>query len=98
MATLVLLAAGALDRAFYGRWVLVPWEFLKFNVLSGGAAQYGSHPWHWYLSQGLPAMLATLLPLVLGGVWTSWRARCSGIVVSSVFRMLQPNKLIIYPT
>ncbi|KAK4318396.1 hypothetical protein Pmani_010592 [Petrolisthes manimaculis] len=59
----------AVDSWFYGRWVFVPWNFAKFNVLSGLSAHYGIHPWHWYLTQGVPATFAThLLPLVLAGV------------------------------
>jgi phosphatidylinositol glycan class B len=36
-----------------------------FNVLKGHSAMYGTHPWHWYLSQGAPAVLGTSLPLLL---------------------------------
>mmetsp|Transcript_43448 Transcript_43448/g.82910 ORF Transcript_43448/g.82910 Transcript_43448/m.82910 type:complete len:586 (-) Transcript_43448:188-1945(-) len=61
--------AAAVDSAAYGRWVFVPWNFFVFNVLRGGAAHYGSHPWHWYLSQGIPSVTLTLLPLVLVGIW-----------------------------
>lgn len=50
------------------RWLLVPWEFAKFNVLAGGSAQYGAHPWHWNLTQGLPTVAATLLPLGIAGM------------------------------
>ena len=57
-----------LDRWCYGRWVLAPWEFLKFNLLSGGSAQYGSHPWHWNFTQGFPVVALTLLPLLLVGL------------------------------
>lgn len=34
---------------------------------------YGGHPWHWNLSQGLPAVTATLLPLLLVGLAVSRR-------------------------
>ena len=31
---------------------------------------YGAHPWHWYISQGLPAVFGGLVPTVaLGGYW-----------------------------
>ena len=33
------------------------YNFLKFNLL--GSAVYGAHPWHWYISQGVPAILGT---------------------------------------
>ena len=56
------------------RFVIVPWEFFKFNVLSAGSAQYGSHSWHWNFSQGFPTVAATLLPLGLAGVAASRRS------------------------
>lgn len=49
-------------------WVLVPWEFFRFNLLAGASAQYGGHPWHWNLTQGLPAVAASLVPLLAAGL------------------------------
>lgn len=49
-------------------WVLVPWEFFRFNLLAGASAQYGGHPWHWNLTQGLPAVVASLVPLLATGL------------------------------
>lgn len=48
-------AVAMLDRALYGRWVLVPLEFFKFNVLGGGSSQYGSKPvlWNYYQARTL---------------------------------------------
>jgi GPI mannosyltransferase 3 len=63
----VLFAATGMDRLWYGRWVFVPWEFFKFNLLQGGSSLYGSHGWHWNFSSGFPVVLATLLPLLLRG-------------------------------
>lgn len=65
----VLAGTVAVDSWFYGRLVFVPWNFAKFNVLSGLSSHYGTHSWHWYLTQGVPATFAThLLPLVFAGV------------------------------
>lgn len=58
----------ALDSYFYGRLIITPWEFFRFNVLNDIASFYGQHPWHWYLTQGLPAVLGINLVLVL---WSS---------------------------
>ncbi|XP_060116088.1 GPI mannosyltransferase 3 [Heteronotia binoei] len=59
------------DRLFFGQgsswWVVVQLNFLKFNVLHNLAAFYGSHPWHWYFSQGLPVVLGAHLPFFLHG-------------------------------
>uniref|UniRef100_A0A8C2VBX9 Mannosyltransferase n=1 Tax=Chinchilla lanigera TaxID=34839 RepID=A0A8C2VBX9_CHILA len=56
-----------IDRIFFGQWTLVQLNFLRFNVLQGSGTFYGSHPWHWYLSQGLPAVLGPHLPFFLHG-------------------------------
>ena len=62
----------ALSRAHRGtlmcRWVLVPWEFVKFNLLQDGSAMYGSHPWHWNFTQGFPTITVTFLPLAVWGM------------------------------
>ncbi|XP_015275230.1 PREDICTED: GPI mannosyltransferase 3 [Gekko japonicus] len=65
-----LIALGGslvMDRLFFGKWVVVQLNFLKFNVLHNLAAFYGSHPWHWYLSQGLPVVLGPHLPFFVHG-------------------------------
>lgn len=57
------------DRLFYKQWVFTQWEFLRVNVLEGISEFYGTHPIHWYFSQGLPLVLFTSLPFCLyGGV------------------------------
>ena len=57
------------------RWVFVPWEFVKFNLIADGSKLYGSHPWHWNFTQGVPTITATLLPLAMCGVYLS-KDRC----------------------
>uniref|UniRef100_A0A452HQW6 Mannosyltransferase n=1 Tax=Gopherus agassizii TaxID=38772 RepID=A0A452HQW6_9SAUR len=56
-----------IDRVFFGEWILVQLKFLKFNVLQNLGTFYGSHPWHWYLTQGLPVILGTHLPFFIHG-------------------------------
>uniref|UniRef100_A0A8C0KJ22 Mannosyltransferase n=1 Tax=Canis lupus dingo TaxID=286419 RepID=A0A8C0KJ22_CANLU len=56
-----------IDRIFFGQWTLVQYNFLKFNVLQNLGTFYGSHPWHWYFSQGFPAVLGTHLPFFIHG-------------------------------
>ena len=43
------------------------WNFFKFNVNEGGSAAYGTHPWHWYLTQGFPAVATVFAPLAALG-------------------------------
>ena len=68
-AALPLLVSCLLDRWFYGQWVLVPLNFFRFNVLNGLSSFYGSHPWHWYLSNALPTVLLSFLPLPFLGIY-----------------------------
>ncbi|NXM33164.1 PIGB mannosyltransferase, partial [Oxyruncus cristatus] len=56
-----------IDRVFFGEWVLVQLNFLKFNVLRNLGTFYGSHPWHWYFTQGLPVILGAHLPFFIHG-------------------------------
>lgn len=69
-----------LDRWMYGTWVFVPLNFLKFNFLSSGGDYYGTHVWHWYLSQGFTVMLFTFLPFSLAGIAMSKQWKLSGLI------------------
>uniref|UniRef100_A0A7N0TYA1 Mannosyltransferase n=1 Tax=Kalanchoe fedtschenkoi TaxID=63787 RepID=A0A7N0TYA1_KALFE len=80
IGALVLLLTFLLDRLFYGLWVLVPLNFLKFNFLSSGGDYYGTHAWHWYFSQGFSAMLFTFLPFSLAGIFQSKQWKLSGLI------------------
>ncbi|CAH2088274.1 unnamed protein product [Euphydryas editha] len=68
---IVLTSSGALvalDSYIYGRLVVTPWEFFKFNVLQNISSFYGVHPWHWYITQGLPAVLGINIVPILWAV------------------------------
>lgn len=47
----------ALDSYFHGSFIVAPLEFFKVNVLEDIGSFYGSHPFYWYFSSGLPAIL-----------------------------------------
>jgi phosphatidylinositol glycan class B len=74
-ACAALAACALIDRARYGVWTLTPLNFLRFNVLQRGNEFFGLHAWHWYASQGLPTIGATLVPLAALGLA---RARGAG--------------------
>jgi GPI mannosyltransferase 3 len=57
------------DRAFYEQWVFPPLRFLHFNIVQSLAVFYGHNDWHYYLSQGYPLLLTTLLPFALTGLY-----------------------------
>ena len=70
-----VVGAGALgvllgmDRLYYGHWQLTPLHFVQFNLVQGLSSFYGEHPWHWYITQGVPVMFGTQLVLLLPGVY-----------------------------
>lgn len=41
----------------YGRFIVTPYEFFKFNVIENIGSFYGTQPWYWYFIVGLPAIL-----------------------------------------
>ncbi|KAG6541769.1 hypothetical protein Mapa_016781 [Marchantia paleacea] len=85
-----LTLTALIDRWMYGYWTLVPLNFLKFNFLSSGGDFYGTHPWHWYFSQGFPVMVFSFLPLTIYGIWLSKRWYYAGLIgwVLSLYSLL----------
>jgi hypothetical protein len=66
-SSVMLAFSCIIDRLFYGDWILVQYNFLEFNVLHGGGSYYGTHPWHWYITQGYPVIMSShLLPFIMG--------------------------------
>ncbi|MCJ1406700.1 hypothetical protein MMC19_000767 [Ptychographa xylographoides] len=61
----VLGISALLDRAYYGQWTFPPFRFLYFNIAQSLAVFYGRNDWHYYLSQGYPLLLTTLLPFAI---------------------------------
>ncbi|NXH66291.1 PIGB mannosyltransferase, partial [Hydrobates tethys] len=91
-----------IDRVFFGEWVLVQLNFLKFNVLQNLGTFYGSHPWHWYFTQGLPVILGTHLPFFIHGCALAPK-RCHIFLVAVIWTVLVYSMLshkefrFIYP-
>jgi len=69
----------ALDTYLFGSLIVTPWEFLKVNVLEEIGSFYGTHPWYWYFSSGLPAILGiSIVPFFLSifaaiKSWDEWK-------------------------
>ncbi|XP_076260440.1 phosphatidylinositol glycan anchor biosynthesis class B [Rhynchophorus ferrugineus] len=61
IGAIVLTIFIALDSIVHGSFIVTPYNFLKFNVFNDVASIYGVHPWHWYLSNGLPSVLGILI-------------------------------------
>ncbi|KRT85097.1 hypothetical protein AMK59_1187, partial [Oryctes borbonicus] len=59
-----------IDSYSYGSFLISSYEFFKVNFLQGISATYGSHPWHWYLSTGIPAILGVnFVPFILAAYY-----------------------------
>jgi phosphatidylinositol glycan class B len=100
----VLVCSLLVDGAYYGRWVVVQANFLAFNVAHGISLYYGYHPWHFYLTQGLPLVLFTHLPVTVLGLesvaWSSssmvpvfacaFYTGCLSVLGHKEFRFLLP--------
>nr|XP_009393657.1 PREDICTED: GPI mannosyltransferase 3 isoform X2 [Musa acuminata subsp. malaccensis] len=53
---------------------------IGFNFFSSGGDYYGTHPWHWYFTQGFPSMLLTFLPYAVIGILKSKEWSISGLI------------------
>ncbi|KAK4227556.1 Alg9-like mannosyltransferase family-domain-containing protein [Podospora fimiseda] len=57
------------DRLYFGFWAFPPYQWLYFNISKSLAVFYGTMPWHYYLSQGIPLLTTTFLPFALVGLY-----------------------------
>ena len=71
LSSLVLLFSTLIDRLYYQHWTFPPLRFVYFNIAQSLAVFYGRNDWHYYLSQGYPLLLTTLLPFGITGVYQS---------------------------
>ncbi|XP_068168046.1 GPI mannosyltransferase 3 [Antennarius striatus] len=76
-----------IDCIFYGKWTMVQFNFLKFNIFHGVADFYGSHPWHWYFTQGFAVVIGPHLPLFLHGCTLACK-RYKVLLVAVVWTLL----------
>ncbi|CAG8280929.1 unnamed protein product [Penicillium nalgiovense] len=75
----ILAVSSVADRLFYGIWTFPPLRFLYFNIAQSLAVFYGSNDWHYYISQGYPLLLTTLLPAALVGLYRTLATRKSTV-------------------
>lgn len=65
IGVITLTASIILDSYAHGSIIVTSYEFLKANVLNNVGEWYGTYPWYWYLSSGLPALLGIqIIPFV----------------------------------
>ncbi|KAI3377872.1 hypothetical protein L3Q82_009012 [Scortum barcoo] len=102
IGALAVVISTAIDCIFYEKWTLVQFNFLKFNIFYGVADFYGSHPWHWYFTQGFAVVIGPHLPLFLHGCTIAFRrykVLLAAVVWTLVVYSLLPHKefRFIYP-
>ncbi|KAJ0002118.1 hypothetical protein NQD34_001914 [Periophthalmus magnuspinnatus] len=83
-------------------WIFVQFNFIKLNIFHGVADFYGSHPWHWYFTQGFPAVIGPHLPLCLHGCTLAvrrYKMLLFTIIWTLIIYSLLPHKefRFIYP-
>ncbi|KAL1285248.1 hypothetical protein TPS_08878 [Trichinella pseudospiralis] len=65
---ITLFFVSVIDFLCYGYFVIPIINFIHFNMWQGGSAFFGSHPWHWYITAGIPSTFFTLLIPISKGV------------------------------
>ena len=100
--TFALLVSLYLDYSFYKRLVFPPlyyWltrEFFRVNVVEKVSEFYGTHPFHWYFTQGIPTVVGTFLPLTIFGMYNSTTTNNKALIsmLAAVISSLsfQPHK------
>lgn len=71
-----------LDWLAYGRIGFSPWNFVSFNLFTDFNTLFGSHPWYWYLTEGVPVVFLSYTPLLLLATYHALRRTfCAAAVV-----------------
>ncbi|CAH0393990.1 unnamed protein product [Bemisia tabaci] len=84
-----------LDSYLHGSLVFTSFNFFWFNIFHNIGVHYGSHSFHWYLTQGLPVVLGPfLLPLIRGPIEFTpiYRKLTLSILFSVLILSLIPHK------
>lgn len=69
-ATLSAAATVLLDTHMWqvqDTWIIPEVEAIKFNVLEGKSSEWGTSPWHYYMSSSIPKMVIGVVPFAAIG-------------------------------
>jgi len=82
------------DSYFYEKLTIVPWNFVRFNILNNISEQYGIEHWHWYLTNFVPALTLVIgiYPMIIG----IYQTFCQGDSLSKVTLLSVLWSLTIY--
>ncbi|XP_053720481.1 GPI mannosyltransferase 3 [Synchiropus splendidus] len=102
IGSVAVVISTLIDCVFYKKWTFVQLNFMKFNIFYGVADFYGSHPWHWYLTQGFVVVVGPHLPFFLHGcslAFRKYKVLLVAIVWTLLIYSLLPHKefRFIYP-
>lgn len=84
-------SAAIIDRLYYGLWTFPPLRFVYFNITQSLAIFYGSNRLDYYLTEGVPLLLMTMVPFAILGLYrglTSSISRPSKPAQSSLQEMV----------
>ncbi|RHW69042.1 GPI alpha-mannosyltransferase III [Trypanosoma brucei equiperdum] len=84
----VLGGVMVLDYCFYGRWVLTPLAFFRFNVLHNLSRFFGEHPWYFYVGPVLVGIVGPHVLFTIAAPLVLWRDTASRAVSRPVLGML----------
>jgi phosphatidylinositol glycan class B len=59
-----------LDSIGYGKFELVPWNYLRVNLIEGKAASFGTDPWYFYI---FSMLIQPVGPVLLVAAFLFWR-------------------------
>lgn len=70
-STAVAGFSALLDSWYYREWTFPPYHFLRYNLVQSLSTFYGSSPSHYYISQALPLLLTSFIPITLFALFTA---------------------------
>jgi GPI mannosyltransferase 3 len=76
------------DSWYFGELTFTFYNFLHFNFLTNGSGFYGTNASHWIISEGLPVVFWSFLPLLIIGIYKSHK---SLITISFIFAVAVIN-------